>query len=318
MQFKGLAIKLLVVMMGVFFSFTDVYAANGDLIVNGSIGVGTSIPLENFHLSGNAFISGDTFFYNKDGAQRGSIHYGLYGKIGQPYSYNWNPEEGRTGLWIEGSHDGESAGIFLNGNTMVLWSPGDADILRVYDEDTIFNGSTPTPLFVIDGAGNVGIRMTYKIPWTWYTYALNVNGTAFATGYWQSSDKKLKENITSIYSALDMILNIDGVSFTWKQEDNEGKEVLDAKYETNEDKKVPDAQKGKKNGRFPEGKHYGVIAQDIEKVMPEIVKEGVEGEKAVSYTELIPVLIEAIKEQQELIQKQQSSINEIMKALGMK
>ena len=98
MQLKGLAFKLLVVMIGVFFSFIDVYAANGDLIVNGSIGVGTSIPLEKFHLSGNAFISGDTFFYSLGGSQRGSIHYGPYGKIGQPYNYNWNPADGYPGL----------------------------------------------------------------------------------------------------------------------------------------------------------------------------------------------------------------------------
>ena len=47
---------------------------------------------------------------------------------------------------------------------------------------------------------------------------------------------------------------------------------------------------------FADGSHYGVIAQDIEKVLSEIVAEGPDGEKAVSYTEIIPALIEAVKE----------------------
>ena len=316
MLLKNLALRLVVVILGVFFSFTNVYAANGDLIVNGSIGVGTSIPSENFHLSGNAFISGDTFLYSKDGSQRGSIHYGLYGKIGQPSFYNWNTASGYPGLWIEGSHDLESAGIFLNGDTMVLWSPGDQDILRVYDEDSIYTGYTPSPLFVIDGYGNVGIRMT-KSGWS-YSYALNVGGTVIASTYYQSSDKKLKENIAAIESALEKVLSIDGVSFTWKQEDSENMEAPDAKPKDHEDKSAANGQQRKKNGRFPEGKHYGVIAQEIEKVLPELVKEEVEGEKAVAYTELIPVLIEAIKAQQEIIEKQRNDIKEIMKVLGMK
>ena len=231
--------------------------------------------------------------------------------------YNWNPDNGMPGLWIEGSHDTESAGIFLNGNTMVLWSPGDNDILRVYDEDAVYppySSTQPFPLFVIDGAGNVGIRMA-KSGWS-YSYALNVSGTAYATGYWQASDKNFKENIVSIESPLSKVLNMEGISFSWKQEKDLTEQIPEAKRGGDEAQKSSAGKKdNKKSKRFPEGRHYGVVAQDVEKVMPEIVMEGIDGDKAVNYTELIPVLIEAIKEQQVIIVKQQGNIKEIMMAL---
>jgi len=47
---------------------------------------------------------------------------------------------------------------------------------------------------------------------------------------------------------------------------------------------------------FPTGRHYGVIAQELEKVLPESVKEDSGGDKAVAYTEIVSVLIEAVKE----------------------
>ena len=53
---------------------------------------------------------------------------------------------------------------------------------------------------------------------------------------------------------------------------------------------------------FPRGEHFGVIAQEVDEVLPQVVSESPTGEKAVAYTEIIPVLIEAIKAQQEQIE----------------
>ena len=47
---------------------------------------------------------------------------------------------------------------------------------------------------------------------------------------------------------------------------------------------------------FPGGEHFGVIAQKAEEVFPKIVKEGRDGEKSVAYAEIIPVLIESMRE----------------------
>lgn len=83
-----------------------------------------------------------------------------------------------------------------------------------------------------------------------------------------TSDLKLKENVEPISSALDIINKIDGVSFNWKET-------------------------GKKS--------YGVIAQQLQEILPELVSQEDRG-LSVSYLPLIALLIEAIKEQQKQIE----------------
>lgn len=118
-------------------------------------------------------------------------------------------------------------------------------------------------------------------------YKLYVNGDVYATGdYYSPSDARFKDNIVTIESPLAKILNMRGVSFNWKKEEY-------------------------KDRGFAEGKHYGVIGQEIEKVLPEVVKESPDGEKSVSYTELIPVLIEAVKEQQKMIEGLKAEVKQL-------
>lgn len=123
-----------------------------NLITNGNVGIGVAPVAERLEVAGNALINGDLYL-----KQNGfvSLHYGNRGRLGQ--ALNFNPDNNQNGLWLEASADGsESGGLFCNGNTMVLWSPGDNDILRVYDEDDL-GSATPVPKFVINGGGNIGI-----------------------------------------------------------------------------------------------------------------------------------------------------------------
>jgi hypothetical protein len=105
----------------------------------------TQIINENLQVNGDVSLNGDNLV---------SLHYGNRGRLGQ--TPNFNPDNNNNGLWLEASGDSESGGIFCNGNTIVLWSPGDNDTLRVYDEDD-FNAATLVPKFVINKYGNVGI-----------------------------------------------------------------------------------------------------------------------------------------------------------------
>ncbi|MGI0484972.1 hypothetical protein ACN4EK_06010 [Pantanalinema rosaneae CENA516] len=103
-------------------------------------------------INDNLQINGDTYLKSDNHV---SLHYGNRGKLGQ--SVNFNPDNNCNGLWLEASTDGsESGGIFCNGNTIVLWSPGDNDTLRVYDEDG-FGSPDLMPKFVINHIGYVGI-----------------------------------------------------------------------------------------------------------------------------------------------------------------
>lgn len=70
---------------------------------------------------------------------------------------------------------------------------------------------------------------------------------------------------------------------------------------------------------FPEGRVTGVIAQEIEKVLPELVATRQDGYKGVAYQEIVPILIEAVKEQQQIIDLQRKEIADIKIMLqGMK
>ena len=94
-----------------------------------------------------------------------------------------------------------------------------------------------------------------------------------------TSDKRLKDNIKPLDNALDKINKINGVEFDWNDtRDEDGKPLHSYK-----------------------GHDVGVIAQEIEEVLPEVVTTRDNGYKAVKYEKIVPLLIEAIKEQQEEI-----------------
>lgn len=130
-------------------------------------------------------------------------------------------------------------------------------------------------------AGNVGIGTADPQGYKFY-----VNGTAYSWGGWQGSDINFKKEIRAIDDPVDKVLRLNGVSYEWKTDDYKDK-------------------------NFPEGRHYGVIAQEIEKVLPEVVNTAPDGTKSVAYTEIIPVLIEAIKAQQKEINDLKELVNQL-------
>jgi len=91
-----------------------------------------------------------------------------------------------------------------------------------------------------------------------------------------SSDESLKENVSVIPNALDKVKAIRGVEFDWT------------------DKFI--ANNGGEDGYFVRKHDVGVIAQEIEKVLPEVVATREDGTKAVKYDRVVALLIEAIKE----------------------
>ena len=66
---------------------------------------------------------------------------------------------------------------------------------------------------------------------------------------------------------------------------------------------------------FSNRKQIGLIAQDVEKLIPELVSENNDGYKTIDYAKLTPLLIESIKSQQESIEKQKLLINELVKRI---
>lgn len=120
------------------------------ILSGGNVGIGTTAPTQRLHVLGNSLVSTNMYV---NSIASGVIHYGNTGLYGSTTTFN--PNGTNNGVWLEGSNDGEGGGFFANGNCAVIWSPGDADILRVYDEDNLPAGN---PRFVVDAAGDVGIN----------------------------------------------------------------------------------------------------------------------------------------------------------------
>ena len=104
---------------------------------------------------------------------------------------------------------------------------------------------------------------------------INAGGDVIA---FASSDERLKDNIKPIEGALDKVSQISGNTFDWNSE--------------------------KQN--IYNGKDYGVIAQEIQKVMPELVDTRENGYLAVKYDKIVPLLIESIKELKKEIEELKS------------
>jgi len=108
----------------------------------------------------------------------------------------------------------------------------------------------------------------------------NLYATADVVAY-ASSDKRLKNNLKVIENPLDKVSKLSGYEFDWndKQETYQGHDV-------------------------------GVVAQEVEEVMPEVVEDREDGYKAVKYEKLIPLLIESIKELKEEVNGLKAKLGE--------
>lgn len=155
------------------------------------------------------------------------------------------------------------------------------------------NASTANGIYATGGAGN---------------YAGYFNGSVFTTGSYQSSDRNLKKNIRDLPNALALINQLQPKMYEYRNDGNYA--ML----------------------KLPQGEQLGLIAQDVEKVLPELVKETTfdtrwsqqlsaedaekaKGEtinfKTLNYTELIPLLIKGMQEQQAMIEKQNEKIEQL-------
>jgi hypothetical protein len=103
------------------------------------------------------------------------------------------------------------------------------------------------------------------------------SGTLSATVFTSLSDRTQKEDIRPIENAIGIVNQLTGVRYNWKNNTNKPS--------------------------------IGLIAQDVEEVIPEVVVEMADGLKSVSYGNIVAVLIEAIKEQQVRIEELEDRLN---------
>ncbi len=154
-------------------------------------------------------------------------------------------------------------------------------------------------LFLKDN-GNVGIGMTNP------SYKLDVNGIVRATNISVTSDERLKTNITPLKENISKLILLNGKMYNKALL---AKTPLQNYVEKDSIKVLTNLAQNEKE-TLPLGtKEFGFIAQELLKVYPELVSQDNEGIYSVNYIGLIPVLVEAFKEQQNNISQLTNQIN---------
>ncbi|MBI3502206.1 MAG: tail fiber domain-containing protein [Bacteroidetes bacterium] len=112
---------------------------------------------------------------------------------------------------------------------------------------------------------------------------------ANATGFYSSSDSRMKTNVAPLTSALDKVNALSGISYNWIQ--------------------TPGYV-------FDSAQQIGFIADSVQKIVPQVVHTDKNGYLTLDYGRLVPVLVQAIKEQQATITSQQSAIGNLQTAVS--
>lgn len=164
-------------------------------------------------------------------------------------------------------------------------------------------------LFIKDN-GFIGINTSNP------TYRLDVNGDIATYGTLRiSSDERFKTDIKPITSSMDKLLKLEGV--TYKMNKTKKIEYDLSSIKDPERRKAAEAEMALYDPNA-KNERYGFIAQKVKEVYPELVDQDKEGYMNVDYIGLIPVLVEAIKEQQAQIKTLSAQIEDCCKNNSLK
>jgi len=252
-------------------------------------------------------------FGDAGGAQRGTIEYnhgsdylrfGSAGAERMRIDSNGNLFVGKSGFGNNtAGHQIEASGLLRSvraNSEAALFNrtSSDGDIVTIKKDDSLVGsiGSASGQLEVKSNGNNLNVFIqgsrtvrfdSYRFyPETTNAYDIGYStqrfkdglftGTIYAANFDSTSDATLKTNVETIPDALDKVQQLRGVSFDWIE-----------------------------NGKS----EVGVIAQEVEAVIPELVSTDDQGIKSVKYGNIVSVLIEAIKEQQEQIDELKAQLN---------
>lgn len=261
---------------------------------SGRIGMGTNSPEAYLHVrdgsAGSVTASSNSIaVFERDASGYLSVLTPLDAESGVFFGHPGNPTDGGvvyTGgtspalqLWTEGSlprvsvDDASGFGSGLS----VLGPAGTVSSITLEHytgtDHAFLEFDTPTypdqMLIGVSGAVKMRVALTEVAVLS----NLNVSGDVCSNNIACPSDKRLKQDIHPIPNALGDVQRLNGVEYRWKDD-------------------------VAKNRDWSNAEQIGLLAQDVQKVAPQAVVEMSDGYLAVDYARLVPLLIEAIKEQQ--------------------
>ncbi len=175
-----------------------------------------------------------------------------------------------AGYFLNNRNTTHDFGIYCDGQVRLREGPPDSDM----DGFIAFGPNTNASI-----GRNTTLGRLY-LTHTTGDIDLYANNVRFKGSIVHNSDRRFKSDISELSTAMDAIKQIQSVRYKWK----------DRPGDTNP--------------------HYGFIAQDLETVLPEMVHTDSEGYKSVRYIEIIPILVNALKEQQKEIDALKSIIGD--------
>jgi hypothetical protein len=252
--------------------FVDVTGAAVRMTITGSnVGIGTSSPSQKLHISDSSAVY--CRIVNTAGAD---VYLGAESTIGVLSVSNNLALDVRTNnttrIYVTAGGQVELPNPTLigkNSNAGSCIGFTENQIYRTGNGILYLQEYSTNHIIALNGGGNFLIGTSTNLG-----YRLFANGTAAGLSNWNNvSDGRLKKDVTPVINGLDKIKQLNGITFNW-------------------DKTLrPDLNVDDKN-------HLGLIAQDVEAILPQVVTTGDDefGTKTIAYSDIVPVLIEAIKE----------------------
>ncbi|HMI78243.1 MAG TPA: tail fiber domain-containing protein, partial [Ferruginibacter sp.] len=257
---------------------------------NGNTGIGLINPTHMLHVGNGALrVEGPSAFGGGTALSVGGFGEVLVDKPGIAGGRFIIKENGNIGIGNNNPINPLSFPATL-GEKILLYPGAVGHVgIGVYANELRLHSDNPGAKVSFGTQDNFGVYTENALAQRNGVYAFSVLGSLWVNGTTYASDERFKQNITAISSPLQKLMQLNGVEY----------EMKTTEFAKN---------------YFQPGRQIGLLAQNVEKIIPEAVNEK-DGYKGVDYARLVPLLIESIKEQNKKMEEQQKQIDEQRKML---